>query len=278
MIQARQIEVIRGGRPILARQDITLRPGGLSVVLGPNGAGKSTLLKVLTGSLQPDHGSVFYDSVPLPEFDPRGIARRRAVLGQNTHLNFDFSVFEVVMLGRIPHLTGWESPQDRDACLKALQAVEMLEFRNRSYPSLSGGEQQRVNLARVLAQLSCPEARTRGRQASWLFLDEPTSALDLRHQHAVLGLVKALARDRGIGVLAILHDLNLALRYADQVILLADGRQIAAGPPARTLTTANVAAVYGVQAEILCSAASNCPLINVLQHDSPTPASHASLS
>jgi iron complex transport system ATP-binding protein len=270
VILANDIEVLRSGRSILARQSLGLRPGCLNVVLGPNGAGKSTLLKVLTGEWTPDHGTVSYEGIPLSELNPPEIARRRAVLGQGSTLSFDFSVFEVVMLGRIPHLSGWESEADREACNEALAAVEMQNFRNRAYPSLSGGEQQRVHLARVLAQLD-GKADAAGVGASggcaWLFLDEPTSALDLRHQHAVLELVQNLARDRHLGVLAILHDLNLALRYADHVVLLSEGRQVAAGSPAETLTTENIAEVYGVRAEIVCSDYDNSPLINVLHQE-----------
>lgn len=272
MIRADNIEVIRGGKAILARQSLCLKPGELNVVLGPNGAGKSTLLKVLTGELLPEQGEVFYEDVSLSRLDAPEIARRRAVLSQSSSLSFDFSVSEVVMLGRIPHLSGWESPEDRRACAEALEAVEMSAFKDRNYPSLSGGEKQRVHFARVLAQLERERASSEASgntAAAWLFLDEPTSALDLRHQHAVLGLLKGLARDRGMGILAILHDLNLALRYADQVLLLSHGAQVAAGPPAETLTTHHVAAVYGVRAEIVCSAYNNCPLINVLQHEEP---------
>ncbi|MFW5883604.1 MAG: heme ABC transporter ATP-binding protein [Verrucomicrobiota bacterium] len=272
-MRANNIEVIRGGKAILARQSLSLQPGELNVVLGPNGAGKSTLLKVLTGELEPDSGQVFYEEVPLAELDPPEIARRRAVLGQSSSLAFDFSVAEVVMLGRIPHLSSWESPKDRQACAEALEAVEMADFRHRSYPSLSGGEQQRVHLARVLAQLDAHAARAEAageRRAAWLFLDEPTSALDLRHQHAVLELARRLARERGIGILAILHDLNLALRYADRVVLLSQGQQVAAGEPLKTLTAENVGKVYGVRAEIVCSAYNNCPLINVLHQEPAT--------
>lgn len=274
MIEADQVAVIRGGRAILAPTSLTLEPGELNVVLGPNGAGKSTLLRVLTGELEPDRGEVRYDGLSLSSLSISEVARRRAVLGQSSILSFDFTAGEVVMLGRIPHLSGWESQRDRQACEEALRAVDMLSFRDRRYPSLSGGEQQRIHLARVLAQLYKQADCAHGDQATntWLFLDEPTSALDLRHQHAVLGLIRKLARERQFGVLAILHDLNLALRYADRILLLSEGELVASGPPSQALTTDNVAAVYGVRAEIVCSAYNQCPLINVLHHDeSPSP-------
>jgi len=270
MIRAEHIEVIRGGRPILVRQSLSLKPRELNVVLGPNGAGKSTLLRVLTGELHPDEGHVLYDGSPLSELDPAQIARRRAVLAQGSSLNFDFTAYEVVLLGRIPHLSGWESARDRQACDEALEAVEMATFRNRKYPSLSGGEQQRIHIARVLAQLDAgrgPEGED-GSPSAWLFLDEPTSALDLRHQHAVLRLVRRLAHEHGLGVMAILHDLNLALRYADHVLLLSEGRLVASGPPSETLTRDHIADVHGVEAEIVCSAFDSCPLIHVFHSDS----------
>ncbi len=262
MFATDQISVFRGCKAILDRVSIQLNPGDLNVILGPNGAGKSTLLQALTRTLTPDQGEVFLDGTPLRKLPFDALARRRAVLAQESFLQFDFSVEEVVLLGRIPHLSGWESDHDREICSQALHSVEMEAFRHRRYPSLSGGEKQRVHLARVLAQLEDQRGPTD--PAPWLMLDEPTSALDLRHQHSVLGQARKLAKIRGFGVCAVLHDINLALHYADQVVLMDQGRVVAQGSPSETLTAERISDVYQVQAQVLC--ASNCPFIQIQSH------------
>lgn len=246
MLTARQLSVLRGGRAIVDTVSATFRPGRLSVVLGPNGAGKSTLLRVLTGTLKPDRGEVLLGDRSLHTLAIEELAQRRAVLVQESMLQFDFSVEEVVLLGRIPHLTGWESAHDHDACERALALMELTAMRYRRYPTLSGGEKQRVHLARVLAQLDTGGQSTH--EERWLFLDEPTSALDLRHQHSTLALARQLAVAQGLGVIAVIHDLNLALSYADEVLVLADGRTAAHGTPDDVLTAELIHRVYGVHA------------------------------
>ena len=255
MYEAKSIYYRRGGKDILHNVDVTLEAGAINIILGPNGAGKSTLLHQLTGNLKPDQGEVFFEGEPLDSISILELARRRAVLAQETTLGFDFSVEEVVMLGRIPHLSGWGSPHDEEACRNALIAVEMESYRFRRYPTLSGGEKQRVNLARVLAQLDLKQPREK---PAWLFLDEPTSALDLRHQHTTLFLMASLVKKQGLGVCAILHDINLAFRYAEHVVLLSDGEVAASGPPEIALTCETIEAVYQVQAR-LHPATSDCP-------------------
>lgn len=247
MLTATGITVTRGGKDLLAGVSLSLRPGEVSAVLGPNGAGKSTLLRVLTGAMAPEAGTVEMDGVAVHALSSGELARRRAVLSQESHLQFDFTVEEVVLLGRIPHLSGWESARDRAACERAIRAADLAELRERRYPTLSGGEKQRVHFARVLAQLDRDE---HGGHAPWLFLDEPTSALDLRHQHATLQRVRALAHERGFGICAVLHDLNLALAYAERAVLLSQGTVFAQGAVGETLTAENVSAVFGVEAEL----------------------------
>ena len=264
MLSAEQITVRRSGKALLSAVSARFEPRKLSVISGPNGAGKTTLLRVLTGDLKPDEGQVKYADQYLAELNLAALAKQRAVLAQHSILSFDFSVEEVVMLGRIPHLSGWETEQDRRACDRALAMVEMDSFRHRSYLTLSGGEQQRVHLARVLAQIDQAEEQDPEKAARWLLLDEPTAALDLRHQHNLLSLLKTLCKEQGHGVLAVLHDLNLAIRYADQVLLLADGALVAEGTPAKTITAANIEHAYGVAAEILMSGQHNVPVVNLL--------------
>jgi iron complex transport system ATP-binding protein len=262
---ARQISLRRAGKPVLADVSVEFAPGELSVILGPNGAGKSTLLKVLSGAIRADTGDVSLNGQPLKHFLPSALARQRAFLTQDAALSADFSVEEVVMLGRTPHMNGWGNSHDRNVCEWALAAVEMIPFRERRFPTLSGGEKQRVHLARVLAQLADDTPPTTANTAQtttrWLLLDEPTSALDLRHQHAVLSMVHRFSREYGFGALAVLHDLNLAMRYADKTVLMHEGKIAAAGPTRTTLTCERISTVYDVHARILCETPGACPFI-----------------
>ncbi len=244
---ARDLLVRRGGRALLDRAGIELLPGRVTAVVGPNGAGKSTLLRVLSGEIAPDAGWVRFHGRGPTEWSAAELARRRAVLPQESDLRFPFRVEEVVRLGRTPHPGAGETARDRMITADALARVGLTALADRIYPTLSGGERQRVQLARVLAQLASTDgAHVPGRV---MLLDEPTSALDLAHQIGVLELARRLARDEGVAVLAVLHDLNLALACADDVTALKDGRVFAAGPAADTLTPSLVAELFGVGAE-----------------------------
>ncbi|TNF61304.1 MAG: heme ABC transporter ATP-binding protein [Burkholderiales bacterium] len=233
-----------GERWLLRGVNLRLQAGQVGVVLGPNGAGKSTLLSVLAGLAAPQEGSVGIDGQPV---DPGSAARwaaRRAVLPQDTAVAFDFSARDVVALGRYPHRLHPSRQEDRIVA-DALSATDVAHLANRGVGHLSGGERLRVQLARVLAQIW--EAPADG-ASRWLLLDEPTAALDLQHQHEVLGLVHRWAREQGVGVLVVLHDLNLALRYADRVWVLQGGRLRATGAPEAVLTPALLESVWRVRA------------------------------
>jgi len=237
MIAARDLVVSRGGRRILDLEEITVAPGQLFGILGPNGAGKSTLLRILAGELRPDSGEARLDGVPLAAWGAGALARRRAVLPQASTLGFPLRAEEVVALGRLPHAGRGERHQ---AVRAAMAEAGVAHLAQRSHATLSGGEQQRVQLARVLAQLhGVPPAE------SVLFLDEPTSALDLPHQHAIMAVAAARAR-AGATVVAVLHDLNLAARHCGRLLLMAGGRRVAEGPPADLLTPALVQRAYGI--------------------------------
>lgn len=237
MITAEGLIVTRGGRRILDLPALSVAAGGVFGILGPNGAGKSTLLRVLAGETRPDSGTAWLAGVALPAWNPGALARRRAVLPQASALGFPLRAEEVVALGRLPH-AGRGGPTD---CVRAAMGeAGVAHLAQRSHATLSGGEQQRVQLARVLAQLAgVPPAQ------SVLFLDEPTSALDLPHQHAIMAVAAARAR-AGATVVAVLHDLNLAARYCDRLLLLAGGRRVAEGPPAELLTPEVVQRAYGI--------------------------------
>ncbi|MDR2863685.1 MAG: heme ABC transporter ATP-binding protein [Puniceicoccales bacterium] len=258
------VSLKRAGKAVLAGISAQFASGELSVILGPNGAGKSTLLKTISGAISADSGEVTLNGLALKKHKPDALARQRAFLTQDASLGADFSVEEVVLLGRTPHLNGWESSRDLSVCAWALEAVGMSDFSKRRFLTLSGGEKQRVHLARVLAQLAenaTSPAVPAGHPPRWLLLDEPTSALDLRHQHAVLTLVRRFTRELGFGALAVLHDLNLAMRYADTTVLLDAGKVAASGPTRETLTCERISSVYGVRARIFCETPGACPFV-----------------
>nr|WP_082708984.1 heme ABC transporter ATP-binding protein [Marinobacterium profundum] len=238
-LQADTLTVQRNGRFLLESVDLSLTPGSLTVVLGPNGAGKSTLLHMLAGLERPDGGSVRLNGQPLLAMDSLERARRLAVMTQDQPLDFAFSVEEVVLLGAYP--LGLGRAEERAHCLRGLQRLELQALASRNYLSLSGGEQQRVQMARVLAQ--CSEA------TAVLLLDEPVSAMDLRHQHLCLRQLRRLA-DAGAAVLVILHDLALAARYADRVLLLKNGRVLVQGGMLETMTASSLSRLFDVRVEV----------------------------
>ncbi len=247
MIEAENITVQAGKATLLSGVSVSLQAGDMVAVVGPNGAGKSTLLKALCGDLPVSHGAVRLEEKPLTDWPRPALAKRRAVLPQQSLVAFPFSVHEIVLMGRAPHLQGGaETAADYRIVREALQAVDMLDFEHRIYTTLSGGERQRVQIARVLTQIrDC-------RASSFLLLDEPVSALDLAHQHSVLKLVREFAQ-AGTGVLVVLHDLNLALQYCDQVWVLKSGRLQAAGEVHQMLTAALIESVFDVPVEFIKS-------------------------
>ncbi|MDE3735601.1 MULTISPECIES: heme ABC transporter ATP-binding protein [Pseudomonas] len=238
MLRVEQLDVLRGSKQVLTGVDLALQPGEVLGVLGPNGAGKSTLLGALCGEVPAAAGAVSLDGRALGDWNGPQRARRLAVLPQSSTLNFAFRVEEVVAMGRMPHDTGRE--RDAEVIAQALHAADASHLAGRSYLALSGGERQRVHLARVLAQL------WPGGSGQILLLDEPTSMLDPLHQHTTLQAVRGFA-ERGVAVLVILHDLNLAARYCDRLLLLADGRPYVLGTPEQVLQAEPLKAVFGLE-------------------------------
>lgn len=220
-----------------------LLPGELLAIVGPNGAGKSTLLTLLSGFRAPERGSVCLDGMPLTAWDPQALARRRALVAQQARPSFDWGVRELVALGS-------DAGTERvDACLAALDLTHLAE---RRLTGLSGGEAQRCLVARALCQL---ESHREAGQASGpdkgpaglLLLDEPTSALDIGQQQRLMRLLLRLASERGLAIACVLHDLNLAGRFAHRVWLLDRGRRIAAGPPEQVLSATRLARVFDAE-------------------------------
>ncbi|RQU39076.1 heme ABC transporter ATP-binding protein [Burkholderia cenocepacia] len=257
MLTAHHLDVARRHDTILRNLSLSIEPGRVTALLGRNGAGKSTLLKTLagelTGSVAPNGvrvtGDVTLNGEPLARIDAPRLACLRAVLPQAAQPAFPFSVDEIVLLGRYPHAqrSGARhvvAHRDRDIAWRALERAGADALVGRDVTTLSGGELARVQFARVLAQLwpdhDAPETGPR-----YLLLDEPTAALDLAHQHRLLDTVRAVAREWQLGVLAIVHDPNLAARHADTIAMLADGTIVAQGTPRDVMTPAHIARCYG---------------------------------
>ena len=239
MLVARGVTVAIKGKTLLRDVDLSLSPGQVLAVVGPNGAGKSTLLKAMTGERKTTGGEIELDGRSLWHWPAAALASRRAVLAQSTEVVFPFLVSEIVTLGMRGSLTAAEQQR---LVQRALAAVDMSTMADRVYFTLSGGEKQRVQLGRVLAQVW-------SRGCTYLMLDEPTSSLDLSHQLLILRLAREHALNGG-GVLMILHDLNLASMAADEIVALKDGSRIASGAPADVITDDLIAALYGVRAEV----------------------------
>ncbi len=231
------VSVDLGGRRVLSDVSATLKPGQLIGVLGPNGAGKSTLARAMLGLVR-THGSVSIDGQALVGMAPAAVARRVAYLPQGQALHWPLSVERVVALGRLPHLAPMSrmTAADHDAVEAAMTRVDVTGFRDRDATTLSGGERARVLLARALAQ-----------GTSALVADEPLAALDPRHRIEVATLLRAEA-DAGRLVIVVLHDLSLAARMCDRLLLLDHGRLVADGAPATVLTPERLATVFGVRA------------------------------
>ena len=253
---ARGLEVERGGRLILDGVDLKVEPGQCVALAGPSGAGKSTLLAALAGELGARAGEVRLEGEPVAGMHPAALARRRAVLTQRTDLRFGFRVMEVVLFGRAPHCQGVPGPEDRRLAQRALELSRASHLIGRIYTTLSGGEQQRVHLARALAQL-LPVVFER---PGYLLLDEPTSSLDPAHAHAMMEGVLRLCRE-GLAVCVVLHDLDLAARFADRIALMRAGRMEATGTPRQVLTSEHLARVFGLRAEVLSAPGDGRPLI-----------------
>jgi iron complex transport system ATP-binding protein len=236
MLTATDLIVKIGTRQILSDVGFHARPGAVTAIVGPNGSGKTTLLRALTGEMAAE-GSIHLNGIALADARPARLAAIRAVLPQATPLAFPFLVAEVVRLG----LTSGLSAAEPDIVEQALAAVGLQGFAARLYQELSGGEQQRVQLARVLSQVWDATGPDGPR---WLFLDEPVASLDIAHQLQVMTLARRYA-DAGGGVVAVMHDLNLTAMFADHVALLGEGRLLAAGRPEDILTDALLSRAYG---------------------------------
>jgi iron complex transport system ATP-binding protein len=244
MIEAQGLHVCSGGRTLLRIASLRLLPGSFTAVLGPNGAGKTTLLRVLAGEYGAHSGNVAFDGRPIGSWRNLALARRRAVLAQQSDLAFGLTVSDIVGLGRLPYAGTPAARDDRDACDTVGRVFGLAPLWHRPLPTLSGGERQRVQIARAAAQLWRRDGDHSGQA---LFLDEPAAALDLARQAETIRFAHDLAR-RGATVFAVLHEPNLAVD-ADQVVLLRGGAVLATGPTADVLTADRLGDCMGVTVE-----------------------------
>jgi iron complex transport system ATP-binding protein len=254
------VRLARGGVPILDGVDLALAPGEVLGLVGRNGAGKTTLLRLGSGVLRPDAGRVLVDGESIDALGRRALARRVAVVPQDTSIPFAFRVLELVLMGRAPHLPalGFESQEDLARAHHALDRVGVAGLADRSVLSLSGGERQLVVLARALAQ-----------DAPILLLDEATAFLDLRHRARVLGLAREHAARDGRAALVVSHDLALAARACDRLALLSEGRIVAAGPPREVLTAEHVEQVFGLAVRVVVGPDGDPLIVPALEAASP---------
>ena len=254
-----------GATPVLADVSFSIHPGEFVGIIGPNGSGKSTLLRLMAGIERPARGTVRLDGAPLDRLSRREAARQIAVVPQETTFTFAFTALEVVLMGRSPHLGRFslEGPDDLDIARRAMDATDTWHFRERRMDALSGGEKQRVVIARALAQ-----------EPAILLLDEPTTALDIRHQVDIYRLLHRLHRDAGLIIVLVSHDMNLSARACERLLLLPRGRIQRDGPPDEVIRADLLSEVYGTDLHVQRDPASGAPVVLIPLDESSDPPPH----
>jgi len=257
MLTAENITLSIGKKQILNGVVLAAEPGKFTAIVGPNGCGKTTLLRAMTGDL-PYQGQITLNGHDLQELSLSEQSVIRGVLAQSTPLSFPFTVIEVVRMGLMAGTASADPAKRKMLPFQALQRVDLAGYENRFYQELSGGEQQRVQLARVLCQMW--EATDNG-VARWLFLDEPVSSLDIAHQKEVMEIAKDFAA-RGGGVVAVMHDLNLTAIFADHVIMMRDGTTVASGSVQDVYTSEHLSEAYGCRIDLSTPVAAHIPMVH----------------
>ena len=244
MLTTKNLSVGIANKVILENVSEAFEAGKISLIIGPNGAGKSTFIKAICGQLKLNQkGTVDYDTEVLSISE---LAKIRAVLSQNSKLNFPLTVRDIVMMGRYPHFNNYPSEKDKRACNEAIQFFELENFVDRNYLTLSGGEMQRVHFARVLAQIWFSEEN----KTRYLILDEPLTFLDVHFQYSFMYKMQELAKENNIVIIGVLHDLNLTAKFADKIMLLSQGKVIASGNKTKVLTKENIMEAFKMEAKI----------------------------
>ena len=250
MLEARNVTFHVRDRELVSEVSIFFEPGKFHLIIGPNGAGKSTLIKLLSRSLRPQQGTIFYEGIDIKESKEVDLAKRRAVLSQAVEVTFPLTVREVVTMGRYPHFGGRPSPADQEVVDEMMRLFDVNEFATRDYLTLSGGERQRVNFARVLGQLWRDEQKT-NTDCRYLFLDEPLTFLDIHHQIEFMKKVREFSSQSDVVAVGVVHDLNLAARFADQIVLMNRGRVVSAGNATEVLSAESIRSVFEVEPTFL---------------------------
>lgn len=248
MMRANQISVeAPNGKVLIQNISIEVEPGQLKAIIGKNGAGKSTLLKAMTQDINAISGTCTLDDTDIQQYRLEELAQKRSIVSQQVSLEFSFSVRQVVLIGRSPYMSFFETDTDDKIATEALKKVDALHLIDRSYLTLSGGEKQRVQFARAIAQIwDLMEAG----EPSYLLLDEPLSSLDISHQHEMMTVLKELSK-KNVGILIIIHDLNLAAQYSDKVHVLKDGETVIEGDPALVFTEKIISEAFDYPVNIL---------------------------
>jgi iron complex transport system ATP-binding protein len=254
LLRAGNVSFAYGDRTVVRDVTLEVRPGDLVGIIGPNGSGKTTLLRLLAGLLRPANGDVTLDGTSLRSIPRAALARRLAMVPQETHPSFDYSVLEMALMGRYPHLGAFEleGPDDVAIAERALASTGTSAFASRLFATLSGGEKQRVVIASALAQLggSREQDQPAAARGEILLLDEPTASLDLGYQLEIAAMIERLNRAAAVTIVVSTHDLNLAARVCRQIVMLSGGAVAAAGETERVLTPALIETLYGVEAEV----------------------------
>jgi iron complex transport system ATP-binding protein len=256
MLKTENIYYRIGNKLILNGINAEFRPGELNMILGPNGSGKSTFLKIFSGEIKATDGCVSYNNQKIADLKKEELAKHRAVMSQQPELSFPLMVEEVVMMGRYPHFTFNPNKKDEAICNEVINRMNLNSFKERNYLTLSGGEKQRVQYARVLAQIW--EKPTK--EYRYLFLDEPLTSLDINYQQEFLQIAREFANNNTV-LVAVMHDINLAVQYADKLFFLKDGELVAHGSPKDILSQELIRKVFKIQATIINNPVTNNPLI-----------------
>jgi len=256
MLRTENISFSVGKKQILKNVSASFLPGEFNMILGPNGSGKSSFLKIFSGEINKFQGTVFYDDKKIKELRKEELAKKRAVMSQQADLGFPLLVEEVVMMGRYPHFTFNPNKRDITICNEVIERMDLVEFKERNYLTLSGGEKQRVQYARVLAQVwEKPTDSYR-----YLFLDEPLNSLDISYQHEFLQVAVELIKDHTV-LIAVMHDINLAAHYADNLFFFKEGELVVHGKPKDILSAAMIEKVFNIKTTVIENPVTGKPLI-----------------
>ena len=256
MLSTNEISYSIGKKNILKNISADFLPGQFNMILGPNGSGKSTFLKIFGGEINHYTGSIFYNSKNISGLSKASLAKERAVMSQQPELSFPLAVEEVVMMGRYPHFTFNPGKKDERICYEVMKLLHLNEFKERNYVTLSGGEKQRVQFARMLAQVH--EAPATGYR--YIFLDEPLNNLDINYQQEFLQIAASIVKENTV-LVAVMHDINLALQYADKLFFLKEGELVEQGKAKEIVTAALIEKVFNIKTTIINNPVSETPLV-----------------